>query len=291
MRQSASEAIGNEHERRRRASVWLRIVAGLALVASLVINFGIIDLVTGIAPGQEFESTRMLSAGWGVVFGVLLPISLIAQMRRRGGPVAALQQLVVVTASVALATFLTVRAHEWLLVLVMAAFSAVLVALHPARAQLLGVEHRPHGVLVALATIAAVPAAIYAEHMAANRRSGIPGDDTNTFEHWTVQSAVAICLVLLVALSALRTDGWRVPGASAATGALILAIVAILTDDGPGDFGTGWAIAALAWATVVGLVVGASSAESVPPTGVGDRLPQRRPLDDHEQRGGDPARP
>jgi hypothetical protein len=233
----------------------LRIVVGLALVASLVVNYGIIDLQTAIAPGPEWESSRVLEGGWGIMFGVVLPIALVMQMRRGGGPVAAVQQMLVVTASLALATLLTTKTHEWLLVLVLLAFTAVIIALHPARSRLLAVGRKPDRVLAALAMLAAVPAGIYAEQMAANRRAGIVGDETASFEHWTVQSALPLCLVLLVALSALKTGGWRIPAATAAAGTAILGALAIMARDGLGDFQTDWGVAAIAWAALVGIVV------------------------------------
>jgi hypothetical protein len=169
-------------------------------VASLVAGFGVVDLVTALAPGPEWESLRMLEAGWGIVFGIVIPIALAAQTRRGGGPVAAVQQLVVLTASLALATLLTTRTREWLLVLALAASTAVVAAVHPARSRVFAAGGTTDRVLAALATLAVVPAAIYAERVAANRRAGVLGDNTLGFEHWTVQSALPICLVLLVAL-------------------------------------------------------------------------------------------
>ena len=98
-----------------RGTAALRVVAGFGLLASLVVDFGIVDLLTAVAPSPEWEPVRMLEAGWGIVFGVLLPIGLAAQLRRGGGPVATMQQLAVVTAAMGVATLLTLKAHEWLL--------------------------------------------------------------------------------------------------------------------------------------------------------------------------------
>ncbi len=64
----------------------LRVVAGLALLVSLVLNFGIVDLHTAIDPSPEWEPVRMLDAGWGIMFGVLLAIPLAAQLRRGAAP-------------------------------------------------------------------------------------------------------------------------------------------------------------------------------------------------------------
>jgi hypothetical protein len=50
---------------RTRGTVPLRLVAGFGLLVSLVVNFGIVDLLTAIAPGPEWERVRMIEAGWG----------------------------------------------------------------------------------------------------------------------------------------------------------------------------------------------------------------------------------
>ena len=120
------------------------------------------------------------------------------------------------TASLAVATLLTLKAHEWLLVLFWAAMTAAIIALHPARSQCSRSPAEPTPYSRAWRRLGLVPAAVYAAQMAANHRAGLIGDDTNGFEHWTVQAALPIALVLLVALSALKTDGWRIPAASAA---------------------------------------------------------------------------
>ena len=128
-----------------------------------------------------------------------------------------------------------------------AAVTAAVAALHPARAQLLALPRRADPALAGLAALAAVPAALYAAQMAANRRAGLIGDDTNGFEHWAVQAALPIALVLLVALSALKTDGWRVPAASAALGAAALGALGIADHGSRGDVATAWGVAALRW--------------------------------------------
>jgi len=233
----------------------LRVVAGLALVVSLVLNFGIVDLVTAVDPSPEWEPVRMLEAGWGIVFGILFPIGFAAQLRRGGGPVATIQQLAVITASLAVATLLTLKAHEWLLVGFWAAVTAAIIALHPARKRVLARPARPDPIIATVAALAVVPAAIYAAQMAAKYRAGFPGDDTNGFEHWTVQAALPLALVGLVALSALKTDGWRVPALSAAIGAVLFGALGVADTGSRGDVPTGWAAATLEWGLVVLLAV------------------------------------
>ena len=242
----------------------LRVVAGLGLLTSLVLNFGLVDLLTAIDPSPEWEAVRLLEAGWGIVFGILLPIPLAAQLRRGGGPVATLQQLIVVVASLAIGTALTLKAHEWLLVAFWAVVTAAIVALHPARKQLLAHPSKPDPILAVVAALALIPAAVYAAQMAANHRAGLPGDDTNGFQHWTVQAALPIALAGLVALSSLKTDGWRVPAITAAIGAATLGLFAIVDRGSSGDLSTGWGAGALEWGIVVLLAVAVTERVRVP---------------------------
>ena len=234
-----------------RGTLWLRVIAVFALLASLVVNFGVIDLLTGVAPSPEWEPVRMLEAGWGIVFGILLPIGFAAQLRRGGGPVATVQQLVVVTAAMGVATLLTLKAHEWLLVLFWVGITAAIVVLYPARSRVFVLPRRADPVLAGLAVLAIVPGAVYAAQMAANHRAGLIGDDTNGFEHWTIQAALPIALVLLVGLSALKTDGWRIPAVSAAIGAATLGALGVADDGSSGDFATAWGVATLAWSALI----------------------------------------
>ena len=158
-----------------RGTVALRVVAGIALLVSLVPNFGIVDLVTAIAPAGEWVPLRMLELGWAIVFGILFPVGFAAQLRRGGGPLATLQQLVVVTVSLGVATLLTTKPHEWLLVAFWAAATAAVVALHPARSRVLALGRmKAERALAALAALAVVPAGIYAAQMAAQRRGAFP---------------------------------------------------------------------------------------------------------------------
>ena len=68
---------------------------------------------------------------------------------------------------------------------------------------------------------------------------------------WAAVTAAVIAIVLLVGLSALRTDGWRVPAVSAAVSAGLLGALAIATDGGVADLSAGWGVAVLVWSVLV----------------------------------------
>src|SRR5436190_24029224 len=114
-------------------TTWLKTVAPAVALASLTINFGLIDLIDGYTGYIDQARNQVLDAGWGLVFGLILPMGLLAQLRRPERRIAGLQQ----TALVAFALAVAGAAGEawWYLALAagITGACALLVLLHPAR--------------------------------------------------------------------------------------------------------------------------------------------------------------
>jgi hypothetical protein len=53
---------------------------------------GLIDLIDGYTGFVDQARNQVLDAGWGLVFGVILPIGLLAQLRRPERRIAGIQQ-------------------------------------------------------------------------------------------------------------------------------------------------------------------------------------------------------
>src|SRR4051794_2161036 len=133
-------------------TTWLKAAALLVAFASLTINFGLIDLVDGFTGYVDQARNQVLDVGWGAMFGVILPLGLLSQLRRPERRIAGVQQ----TALVAIALALAGAAGEawWHLALgggVAVAF-ALLVVLHPARQTLLA-RGRLEPAMLALAAV------------------------------------------------------------------------------------------------------------------------------------------
>jgi hypothetical protein len=234
-----------------RRTTWLKGLALVFALASLTINFGLIDLVDGFTGYVDQARNQILDVGWGAVFGVILPLGLLSQLRRPERRIAGIQQTAVVASALALAGAAGQR--EWYLALAggIALAAAVLLALHPARHTFLSRGPHLEPAMLALATVAAGPALVYAWRMASAQRRDLPPADavSNGLHHWTVMTALALLVLLLMLLAAARTSGWRIPALSAAGAAGAWATSCLLAPtSAAGSEGHAWAWAALAWA-------------------------------------------
>jgi len=234
-------------------TTWLKAAALVVASASLTINFGLIDLVDGFTGYVDQARNQVLDVGWGAVFGVVLPLGLLTQLRRPESRIAGIQQTTVVALALALAG--AAGQNWWYLALAVgiAVASAVLLALHPARRTFLTLGRHLEPRMLALAAVAAVPALVYAWRMASAQRRDLPPADavSNGLHHWTVMTALALLVLLLVLLAAAHTSGWRIPAVSASIGAGAWAISCVLApSSAAGSEGHAWAWAALVWAVV-----------------------------------------
>jgi hypothetical protein len=228
-------------------------------LASLTINFGLIDLIDGFTGYVDQARNQVLDVGWGAVFGVILPLGLLSQLRRPERRIAGIQQMAVVASALALAGAAGGQWRYLALAGGIACGCGLVLALHPARRSFLDRGQRLEPMMLGLAAVAAVPAVLYARRMASAQRHHLPPADavSNGLHHWTVMTALALVVLLLATLAAVRTSGWRIPAISASIGAGAWAISCLLAPAAaPGSQGHAWAWAALVWAAATLAVVG-----------------------------------
>src|SRR3954468_6994074 len=203
-------------------TTWLKAAALVVAFASLTVNFGLIDLVDGFTGYVDQARNQILDVGWGAVFGLILPVGLLSQLRRPERRIAGVQQTALVALALALAAAAGQSGRYFALAGGIAVAAAVLLALHPARRTFLA-RGRPEPAMLGLAAVAAGPALVYAWRMASAQRHNLPPADavSNGLHHWTVMTALALLVLLLALLAAAGTAGWRVPAlrASLAAGA------------------------------------------------------------------------
>jgi hypothetical protein len=228
----------------------------LLTVALWTLNFGLIDLIDGFTGYVDQSRNQVLDAGWGAIFGILLPLGLLAQLRRPLHRIAGLQQGGVVVVALAVAAF---AAGEWRyvgLIAVIVFVLAILLALHPAREEFRNARGGAKPTLALAGLVAAAPCLSYAARMTSAQRRHLPPVDavTNGLHHWTAMTALALSVLLLVLLASLGTNGWRIPAWSAALAAAAWGASSLSAPDPhpAGGAGRGWSYAAIGWAIAVG---------------------------------------
>lgn len=210
---------------------------------------GVIDLTVT----WDEDWPVVLEAGWGMVMtvGLGLPFLLAAVQPSLARP--ALVQVYVVSAALLAGAALGLEPQTWWIF-------AMLVIEVPFLRQLAGREparrkggHRPLLVLGALSALAWVP---YAWTMAEANRQTLPDSDiTNDVDHFAVQAALGIALVLLPVAGALWSPGRRLFATSTALMAGYLGLVSFNWPGQLGGVSPTWSVVTMIWAAAI-LVAG-----------------------------------
>lgn len=222
------------------------VLAALLAVFTGLIMGGLPALFLGTfdtSPEQIIHQVHALH--WGALMGVLLaaPLAWLAVRRT----VAPAQQVALVIIS-----FVVAAAAAQMLDPVLGVFvvlTALLLALHPRRGELLRAGEGfsvPLGVLAAVVT---VPSLWYAWseiqiHLAAPMSDPHRGPPE---AHYVSGAALGIAIVAVAWLVSQRTSGWRLPAWSAGLAMAMTGAVSIWLPGWVSSFGLGWGVAALVW--------------------------------------------
>ena len=221
---------------------------GLALLALFWgwLFYGVQDSLA-FAMGPDFHAGVLLSAGWGLLFLVLVAAPLMAAaVRPLLGPTVAVIALAEAIA-VALAALLSASPHHLLIAAGLAATALVPAPPRSTAAALRGLRPGAAGSL-AVTAVGVVPWVAYALTCAATARGGrTVSDDTWGFDHWAVQAATPLAVVLVAALAASTLPGRRVAAWAAGGAAALLGAFFWRYPDVVASTSRPWAAAAVAW--------------------------------------------
>jgi hypothetical protein len=226
-----------------------RALSGVFAFSWLVLpGFGVIDLsVTWNA-----DWPQVLEAGWGLFASVIVAAAfvLLAVWPRAAMP--GTSQLVVATASLAVSAVAANEARLFVLVAFLGLQTAIVGGLL-AGAWQRGIQpwrplSRSSRSLFLVAAAAAIPWLSYALHMwALNRENRSDSDVSLGIDHYSVQGALALALVVLPVSAALRADLRPFLPVCTSVAASYLGLVSLAWPDAAGGLGRVWSIAAIAW--------------------------------------------
>lgn len=227
-----------------------------AVLALWIPNFGLIDLIDGLFPFVDENRNAVLDAGWGAVFGLMLPLALLGLLPRRRFRIAGVQAIVLIALALAVAG-VAGDGPGYIAVGALLAVPALPLARDPGLGALTRLTPAPRPALLLVAAIGAAPWFVYATRMSRAGREHLPPLDarSNGLHHWPVMAAMAVALVLLAVLAAFARDGWPLPASAAALGSLAWGLSSSRFPDAAGGAGRGWGVAAIAWAAALVVAV------------------------------------
>jgi hypothetical protein len=242
---------------------WLRIAAGLFGLFWGFFFFGLIDLLAFL--DEAFNAVLLFETGWGLVFLFLVAAPIVAlAVRASAVSASALAEVTSVAAAVIAAAALSSSPGHLYVAAGLLATVAVLAVLARDRPWSVVSTWRWSALPGTLVILAIAPGCAYAWTSARTTGGAQVTDDTWGLDHWPVQAALPLALLLISALAAGHPSGWRLPTWSASTAAAWFAVVCWSEPHLVASVSRPWAAITLLWSAAFIATTYVSAREGVP---------------------------
>lgn len=226
--------------RRRVFTAW----AAVLVVAFGVGAFGLTTLVIGWSENREGVAGPVTDLGYGALVGLIVTVGIAVQLRSPERKIAGVQQAFLAVPALVAGSALAADAQNLVPAAILLSTLGILLALHPARNEFVGKPVAVSRPLFVVSVLAAVPLTVYSLEMGADAR-GLTGPPHHV-QRLSTMAALAVAIVLVSFLAALRTHGWRIPAWSAGAAAAVLGLASVRFPNDPGAVGRAWGALALA---------------------------------------------
>lgn len=231
------------HANRDRRRIAFRAWAAVLVVVFGIGSFGLTTLFIGWFESVQGVAGPVTDLGYGALVGIILTFGLLTQLLAPERAIAGMQQAALVIPALLIGSALARDSQNVIPAFVLLPALGILLALHPARAEFLRRSSPPSPVLLTLALAGGIALIAYALDMGAQARelAGPP----HHVQRLSTMAALAIAILLVGLLAALRTRGWRVPALSAGTAAFVFGLASMIFPEQAGSEGRLWAGAAI----------------------------------------------
>ncbi len=262
-----SIGVGSTHH--RAFFIWAAI---LSLVFALLF-IGVTALTIGLwLANQNALTTPVSDLSFFALGAIIVGIGFAVQLRAPERKIAGVQQAVLGLLALLVAGLIGNRVEPLVGSLLFLVAAAILAALHPARRTFFKLGGGLSAPLAALSILAAVPAVGYAASMLVLARSAGPSCFLGRCpygDRLAEMAALALAIVLVGMLAALKTPGWRVAARSAGASAVILGLASILLPGAPGALGQAWGALTTTWGVLFVVAAEWEARQAAPPAGQG----------------------
>jgi hypothetical protein len=266
MSQVSSSTVSTRH---RAFFIWAAI---LSLVFGLLF-IGVTALTIGMwLAHQNALTTPVSDLSFFALGAIITGMGFAVQLRTPERKIAGVQQAVLGLLALGVAGLIGNRIEPLVGSLLFLLAAAILAALHPARREFFKLGQGLSAPLAALSILAAVPAVGYTASMLALARHAGPSCFLGRCpygDRLAEMAALALAIVLVGMLAALKTQGWRVAARSAGASAVILGLVSIVLPDAPGALGQAWGALTVTWGVLFVVAAEWETRQGTPSAGQG----------------------
>lgn len=224
---------------------------GLAVILAAgtsLASFGLPSALTAWTTSGAELPLRTHYVIWGALAGIVVPVASVA-LTKRGWDIAPMQQLLVFAASAFVGLALAFEQENAAYVAGFTIPILMLYALHPNRSSIFQGPARSDRWMLALAAVAALPAAAYA---VANLRLSAATHYTHDLHGGYAHAGIlALLLVASITVAARRRPGWQVAAWTTVAGGSMLGAAGVLYPADPSSVGRPGGIAVLVGAGIL----------------------------------------
>ncbi|HEX6871242.1 MAG TPA: hypothetical protein VF163_09100 [Micromonosporaceae bacterium] len=225
-------------------------------------GFGLADLMVTISPTPGWVMYSVLEAGWGLLATMFISAAFMAAAIRPQWTYEIAVQVVAVAAALAAAAVAASEPRLWWFVAGLIAQLGLLVWLArisgrpwsdaTAEATLWSGDAWSRWPMLVMVALGAGPWLVYAVDMFAANRAGLgPVDLTVGVNHWAVQGALALSLILLSVTSIKRPPLRRFSAVRVGLAAAYLGLCSLRQPDAGAALPAMWSVAAIVWGAAV----------------------------------------
>ena len=204
--------------------------------------FGVTSLVLAWFEGDD-PAIPVTEVGYGALVGIIITTGIVVQVRAPERRIAGVQQAVLGAVALLISAPLASDPQNLAPGLALSAALGILIGLHPARRDLLRPGWGFSVPLASITAIGAIPFVGYALTMGAQAREVV--GPPHHVQRLATMAGMAIAIILVGVLAALRTSGWRIPAWSAGVAAIVFGLASMAFPTHMGSAGRGWGAVAV----------------------------------------------